>query len=238
MKNMQVNDEPQDQFKYKPIPFGPPLIHTFLTDTHHALMLEDAKIVRKEAIPARDILVGKIKDEFLFNNALTRKWEEILKPYFMNYLMSCAHRLSQNSMTLPDYHENTWQTIWQTIAIEKLWINYQKKNEYNPQHIHSGVISFVIYLDVPQQIFQEENTDTGPLPGTIQFVTGMPNFFDENKNVVERLQSYVSYAAFSPKSKDFLIFPAYLNHSVAPFSADVERVSVSGNWIIPETTLS
>ena len=247
MTDLKVDDELQDHFKYKPTTFGPPLIHTFLTDTHHELMLEDAKTIREEARSARSILVGKIEDEFLFNDALTMKWQEILKPYFMNYLQSCVHRLSFNNFTVPDYDEGIWQTIWQTITLEKIWINYQKSREHNPPHNHSGVISFVIYLDVPEEIYLEEKTDTGLTAGTIEFVTGTPNFFDKSKKdrnprdcqrAVEYLQNYILSASFHPKAKDFLIFPAYLTHSVAPFKTDVERISVAGNWIIPDNTLA
>ena len=30
--------------------------------------------------------------------------------------------------------------------LSALWINYQKKNEFNPPHDHDGKLSFVIYL--------------------------------------------------------------------------------------------
>ena len=36
--------------------------------------------------------------------------------------------------------------------LEKLWCNFQKKDEFNPPHSHGGALSFVIYLKVPEEL--------------------------------------------------------------------------------------
>ena len=46
-----------------------------------------------------------------------------------------------------DYANNTpMERISAGWHLEKLWINYQKANEYNPPHDHTGDLSFVIYF--------------------------------------------------------------------------------------------
>ena len=34
-------------------------------------------------------------------------------------------------------------------CLETFWVNFQKENEFNPLHIHSGVFSFVIWVTIP-----------------------------------------------------------------------------------------
>ena len=41
--------------------------------------------------------------------------------------------------------------------LKQLWVNYQKTGEYNPHHNHPGHISFVVYLQIPEELRTEEN---------------------------------------------------------------------------------
>ena len=58
----------------------------------------------------------------------------------------------------------------QSINLEKLWINFMKKGEFNPLHDHTGDISFVIYTSVPNEILINNNfKGKGSGPGCISF---------------------------------------------------------------------
>ena len=35
------------------------------------------------------------------------------------------------------------------LVLDKFWVNYQYKTEFNPYHDHSGVYSFAIWLKIP-----------------------------------------------------------------------------------------
>ena len=48
--------------------------------------------------------------------------------------------------------------------MEKFWVNYQKKYEFNPLHAHSGKISFVIWMKIP---YYYEDEMTRPEAGNI-----------------------------------------------------------------------
>ena len=100
-----------------------------------------------------------------------------------------------------------------------MWINYQKENEYNPPHNHSERYSFVIYLDIPEALQQENKnyvgTSTGP--GSIVFTYGEGN------------SEYITFQSYFPTAKDMFVFPSTLTHYVAPFKSKCERISVSGN---------
>ena len=59
-------------------------------------------------------------------------------------------------------------------VLSALWINHQKSNEYNPPHDHDGKLSFVIYLQIPEELKKEHETYKGKScgPGGIQFLYG------------------------------------------------------------------
>ena len=103
----------------------------------------------------------------------------------------------------------------------ELWVNYMEKGEFNPLHTHDGDLSFVLYLDYPEELHKEAEKHEGksPPPGSISF-----NFTHASS---DRWFSYGTHSV--PKTGDLLIFPAQLNHMVLPFKSDVTRVSVSGN---------
>jgi len=115
------------------------------------------------------------------------------------------------------------KVMFTELKLKKLWINFMKKGEFNPIHHHGGDISFVIYLDVPEKINEEQimSTDKNGGPGAIYFIYG-----DPANNWSCNLQK------FRPKTGDIFIFPANLGHTVAPFRSDVTRISVSGNFEI------
>ena len=111
--------------------------------------------------------------------------------------------------------------INKTYYMKAPWINYQKANEYNPPHNHAGDLSFVTYLQVPDEIKEEcelskdQRKNTGP--GTINFNYGV--------DMACNVSSFVRL----PRVGDIFIFPSWLKHYVNAFKSDVERISVSGN---------
>ena len=104
--------------------------------------------------------------------------------------------------------------------LSALWINHQKQHEYNPPHDHDGKLSFVIYLQIPEELKKEQKEYKGKScgPGGIQFVYG------------DGPRDCVTYQSFFPQEGEMYIFPAWLKHWVAPYKSDCTRISVSGNF--------
>jgi hypothetical protein len=111
------------------------------------------------------------------------------------------------------------------MIIDRPWVNFQKKHEFNPPHHHSGIASFVIWIKVPYDIKDEINTahcknSQNPAAGHFSF---------HYTNVLGEINNYQIPADRSMENK-MLIFPAGLTHSVYPFyTSDEYRISVSGN---------
>ena len=103
--------------------------------------------------------------------------------------------------------------------LSALWINYQKPNDYNPPHDHDGKLSFVTYLQIPEELKKENAAYKGKScgPGGIQFIYG------------NGPRDCITYMSFFPEENDMFIFPAWLKHWVAPYKSDCMRISVSGN---------
>ena len=41
------------------------------------------------------------------------------------------------------------------FELKRLWVNYQKRYDFNPLHIHSGIFSFVIWVQIPYDLEKE-----------------------------------------------------------------------------------
>ncbi len=113
------------------------------------------------------------------------------------------------------------------VCIDKLWVNFQRENEFNPVHEHSGVGSFVVWMDIPTYAKDQHN-----LPISKRSNNPMAsNFVFYYQNLTGEICEYRIF--LNPGSKGaMLLFPATLQHCVYPFyDCDKERVSISGNLV-------
>lgn len=164
-------------------------------------------------IPKQESLAGHLKDEYGYKN-----WPLYVEEYLMkcvsqrNYLLEYAKTIKALDIDVPFY-------------LGDMWVNLQRKHEFNPIHTHSGVWSFIIPLQVPYKL--EDEDKVFPSQGNRKSCTSKLCFV-VNNNVgqinsveVDMDQSYVD---------KLLIFPAKLNHLVYPFfTSDGIRITVSGN---------
>ena len=163
----------------------------------------------------------------LFNNlkqsCVARRMDED-----WNYNDKLVGALNQQSSLVPidgleDYLTKTsghiWHTFFQTcpyqgefnpdyLELRELWVNYQKPGQYNPYHCHHGVVSFVIFVDIPYGVEERKNFASD---GGFQLE-------DRLINVDRKWNGEV------------LMFPASTHHAVYPYhSTNKERVTVAGN---------
>lgn len=119
-------------------------------------------------------------------------------------------------------------------VLESMWVNIMRPGDFQPMHMHTGGLSFVWYLEVPQAIY--ENNDAYQRPnepdgGTSPY--GEIHFMCPD----QWCPFSISREMFRPKTGDLLVFDARYRHTVHPFTADVERISISGNInFVPHVT--
>lgn len=216
----------------KQIPFtqyywGPYILSAKVEDDFiDKLLIEGRKSREKSELDARRYLAAVIGSAFYYDN--WKGWFlPRIAPYIDGYLQGVSHyRKNVFNHLLPDHEEiletdSLKQDIELSWKVDKLWINFQESFEYNPPHTHSGTMSFVIYLQVPKEIEEENERMNGVYnnsgPGIINFEYGEDAPFSIAK--ISKL----------PSSGEIFIFPYWLRHYVFGFSSDVERISVSGN---------
>ena len=112
------------------------------------------------------------------------------------------------------------------IVLDKCWVNFQKKHEFNPNHNHSGVMSFVIWIDIPYTVDEEKIAGPGKY-GNLN-VAGQFEF--QYINSIGTVSSYIIETDKSYNNK-MILFPSKMIHCVYPFYSSNEfRISVSGNF--------
>ena len=129
--------------------------------------------------------------------------------------------LNQNAK---DWIKQTVNKEINKFDIIESWIVRQFENEYNPLHSHSGHISGVGYLKVPNNFGETvQKNKHENFNGHLQLVHGTKMFLSP---VMLNIK---------PKVGDFYFFPNYLMHSVYPFkNKSAERRSISFNALIDD----
>lgn len=114
------------------------------------------------------------------------------------------------------------------VRLCRLWLNIQKKGEYNPVHDHSGLLSFALWLKIPYSP-NEEHTLKNTVGANIH--TNGTFLFYFNDILGDLKTGHVN--CFEEGA--MMVFPSKLNHAVYPFyTSDEDRVSVSGNFYYVE----
>ena len=128
-----------------------------------------------------------------------------------------------------DYIKNTVANTLASnvqIALDSCWVNFQKKYEFNPSHSHFGILSFVIWTNVPYDM--EEERKLSPGAESNFNAAGMFSFLYNNS--VGEIKSSVIPIDKSMEN-NIILFPSNFHHMVYPFfSSDGYRISVSGNF--------
>ena len=148
-------------------------------------------------------LAGQIKGEFALElSDASKKLIELLG----------AEYLKRNNLDVAD-----------AVKFQESWVNLQVKHEYNPLHDHSGVLSWVIWVNIPYDLEEElkmfptaKNQDVSMFSFVYTTVLG----------------EIASFNLCIDKSWEgrMAIFPAKMKHQVSPFyTSDGVRISVAGN---------
>jgi hypothetical protein len=168
------------------------------------------------AIGYQENLVGHLEKEFL----LDQTCRDVLEPLVVE-----VGNMYENRWNYASQVDNGVFTSTPTLALQNLWVNFQKKHEFNPTHTHTGIYSFVIWMRIPYHLEDEENNFPA-VKGTAQKTSR----FTFHYNNILGMNSAFSLPVDQGWEGTMLFFPAALTHSVYPFyTSDEYRISIAGN---------
>jgi len=132
-----------------------------------------------------------------------------------------------------DSHINSYGAPWRATMkegegfnLESLWVNFQKKHEFNPPHDHSGVFSFVIWMQIPTSYAEQKKL---PICAESNADNHISNFAFSYTNTMGRVSTF-AYNMEKQAEGYMVMFPSQMLHQVFPFyENDGERISISGN---------
>ena len=192
-------------------PFGPSIakvkIPQELVDTLNNYVdkiIDDEK--KSKELDHGDKLAGNVKQEFQIEQSFLES------SGFLKFL----------GLSVANWIKFSGQPAIRKFHVNSSWIVRQFKDEYNPVHWHSGHVSGVGYLKVPENLGdprQENKTKNNN--GKLELIHGAKMFLSNSTFTI------------TPKVGDFYFFPNYLMHTVYPFTnSNDERRSVSFNAVI------
>ena len=109
--------------------------------------------------------------------------------------------------------------------LKNWWVNYQKQNEFNPYHAHTGLYSFVIWMKIPTR-YEEQNKNLSAFNSNCPSISSFEFIY---ANILGG-GAGKKYDMNPEMEGTMLFFPARLHHQVYPFyNCDEDRISISGN---------
>ena len=191
--------------EYGNIPFGPYVMRTKVPEDIRKRLLTDGK---KQLKSYHKRLAGHLDSQLKYNDETTSWFYQQSSPIWQAYREGWSNWTGHPNEPVE-------------LNAHDLWVNFMKPGDFNPVHTHGGDYSFVIFLDVPKKLIEEQDAfeGTSSVPGSLMF-----EFTQQAKP-----KWAMTGQAFKPRTGDMVIFPALLQHWVLPFKSKCTRVSVSGN---------
>jgi hypothetical protein len=171
-----------------------------------------------KAHPENNNLAGNIEHEYRLFKCKDYV-ETLISPYLNSYN---GHFEYFSTIPIRQYKGENIE-----LKLDKLWVNFQKKYEFNPIHVHRGVISFVLWLDVPYDIKDEMSNPSSRNSGSnhpghfvLLFTNSLGQISQENIPVDKTYNNTM------------LMFSSKIPHCVYPFyTSDYYRISIAGNFV-------
>ncbi len=196
-----------------------PVLATSLRDEVEKYLWDCIEIAKKEGVDHTSRLAGNISSSLLLkdkDNVLIDEISPVVASYVQDFLMSSA--VNRNIFSFEE-------DVDTEFCLEGLWVNFQRKHEFNPVHEHTGILSFVIWMNIPTDAKEQHN-----LPISKRSNNPMAsNFVFYYQNLLGEMCEHRFELDKSANGK-MVLFPATLQHCVYPFyDCEEERVSISGN---------
>ena len=187
---------------------------------------ERIDIVKKKQVCVKKNLAGHISHSYklddpqnvVIRNLYNIVFNQVDNPIMFEYMNKEVENI---------YKRTGLVNVMLEPYLSGLWVNFQKKGEFQPLHSHTGAFSFVIWMDIPYHSKDEAKLHFArsslkkPPGGNFTFATASAI----NREMVE------SIIKMSPEMNGYCcFFPSDVSHQVYPFyTSDKDRISISGN---------
>ena len=176
-------------------------------------------------------LRGKVGQQYRLAGNIKEEWNlEPSIPKFNNYIVNLINKHPNHlRYVVTERKKFVNEDRVPPLQLVNFWVNLQKKHEFNPVHNHSGLFSFVIFVQIPYDLERERKEGPGSLSNSnftscLQFHT---------TNTLGRHYDEIVYVDKSYEGGIYF-FNAETMHCVYPFfTSDDYRITVSGNigWV-------
>ncbi len=170
----------------------------------------------QDELDYRNLLLGHKKHEYGMHNII---------PQIEPYILHIANLYDEKWNYFQELDEQFNVSTPQQLRLTDLWVNFQRKHEFNPVHTHTGVLSFVIWVKIPYDLEEEKKV----FPVVSNSDPRTSKFTFHYNNILGQMRNY-SLNVDKSFEGNIALFPSHLNHSVNPFyTSDDFRISVAGN---------
>ena len=186
---------------------------------------------KEKNIDTRRGLIGHINEEYEIYRHLNKsrsivESDDINFVKYENFIKHCA---------IDEYFEDFWSktnvlTKSCDLKIVSTWVNFQKKHEFNPPHNHTGVMSWIIFLNIPYNLEDEDRVfPMLNMDHSQDISTSRLSFLQVSPTMKGGIDGVILNVDKSFEGK-ILMFPSYIQHQVFPFyTSDDYRITISGN---------
>ena len=187
---------------------------------------ERIDIAKKEQVCHKKALAGNISHSYKLDDPQKMIFQNILN--FLHDPDSHPQIYEYMNMEIENVYRRTGlENRMIEPYLDDMWVNFQKKGEFQPLHAHGGMFSFVIWMDIPYHFkdegklpFAKSNSRAKP-GGNFNFVTSSDTSRSVCNHTIQMSPEMNGYCCF---------FPSDLSHQVYPFyTSDKDRISISGN---------
>ena len=178
------------------------------------------EIIKDKSKKYNSRLAGNIKEEYNLQEHI---------PYVKKFIETIA---DNNFKWMKNFPLSSNKN--KCLVLKELWVNYQKKLEFNPLHCHDGILSFILFIKIPYNI--EDELKAAPGIDSVKNLAGHLQFVCPNKGFFRSLETK-SIPVDKKFEKKGLMFPALLYHTVYPFYKNEDlRITISGNLFLDDKT--
>ena len=203
-------------------PFGPMLIEFTMPQPYVDMFNKYSDSITKSEIKSKqldhsDELIGNVKQEHKIEEHLWQEKPKGVEHSFYTWVANCSNVYIKTHLQHQGDAEDKETMKNKNIKglnLHNSWIVNQVAGDFNPPHMHSGVLSAAGWLIIPESLEKGEEREEA---GWIEWLFADPHPFVNPKY------------PFKPQVGKVMFFPSWLQHQVYPFRGKGIRRSMSFN---------